>query len=284
MMKKRILSIIVRLFIYFLIINISVSIIYFYLYSKPSRFKSEFNPTDFNLKWHDVSVKNRNIELKGWLIPNDKTKKALILMHGWPAEKSDILPYTHFLSERFNLLYIDIRGLGESQGYVCGAKDEIEDIRKWINFLKAKGITEIGLFGYSYGGFLAVKASSEIEQINFVIADSPFNSIKSIMEQITKVYSIFQIPLLFFLDIEYRIICKDFMNSFEISSYIKKIKVPTLIICGSNDEICYNNMIKNYNTINPKVEVFLMPGLKHGETLINKNFRNRLNSFFRSIK
>lgn len=282
-MKKRAFIFVVRAFIYLGLISISLSTLYFYLYSRPKRFKPEFKPSDLNITYHQLSVINKNTTLKGWFIPNDKSKKALILMHGWPSEKSDIFMYTYFLSDRFNLLYIDLRGLGESNGYVCGGKDEIDDIRRWIEVLKSKGIEKIGLFGYSYGAYLAVKASSKIDDLSFVIADSPFDSIRSIMKQITKIYSVLQLPILFFLEIEYKILCGESMNSFEISSFIERIKTPTLIICGDKDEICYNDMIEGYSSRNRNVEVVIMKDLTHGETLINKRFKKEIDRFLGEV-
>jgi pimeloyl-ACP methyl ester carboxylesterase len=70
------------------------------------------------LKYESVKIKTSDdIELKGWFIPsNIKTDKAIILLHGWAADKGDIFAFTNFFSQRYNLLYIDFRAMGESSG------------------------------------------------------------------------------------------------------------------------------------------------------------------------
>ncbi|MCX7642116.1 MAG: alpha/beta hydrolase [Elusimicrobiales bacterium] len=283
-MKKIILKITIKAFVYFLIISSIISILLFYLYTNPKKFKGEITPQEFNLSWQNVNIESQNKNLKGWLIENKKTKLAIILMHGWPADKSDILPFTYFLYDFATLLYIDIRGLGESEGYICGSKYEIEDIQKWIKFLKERGFSDIAIFGYSYGGFLALRAAYEIKSLKFVISDSPFTSIYNIMIDIIKNYSILKYPIIFLMNIEYRIICGEKMDKFNINTYIKDFKTPILIICGNKDNLCYHQNLINYNKINPVIKVELMEGLTHGETLINKKYKKIIKDFIRSLK
>ncbi|MCX7905391.1 MAG: alpha/beta fold hydrolase [Elusimicrobiales bacterium] len=283
-MKNLFTKIIIKFLLYFTIITFVLSSFIFFLYSKPKRLKEQTNPSEFNLKWQKVSISSKNHILKGWLIENKKEKLAIILMHGWPADKSDILPFTYFLHEFATLLYIDIRGLGESQGYVCGSKYEIEDIKKWINFLNEKGFLDIALFGYSYGAFLALRAASEIENLKFVISDSPFISIKSTMLNILKNYHIMKYPIIYFMGIKYKIFCGEKIDKFNINKSIQDIKSPTLFICGTKDNLCYNSKTRDYSKINPLLKVELMEELTHGETLINKKYKKIVNEFIRSNK
>lgn len=264
---------------YSLLVSLGISIIYFFLYSNPKKIIGDIYPSEFNLNWEDVNIFNKNTKLNGWFIQNKNSNSALILLPGWPADKSDILPFTHFLSKNHNLLYIDTRGLGKSEGYVCGSKKEVEDIERWIEFLKNKNISKIGIFGYSYGGFIAVRSIHSLEKIDFAIADSPFNSIKDIMSDVLKNYLIFKHLIIVFLDIQYQILCGEKINNFQINKKISEIKKPLLIICGSKDNICYNENLKNYNKLNNNVEVEIFDDLKHGETILNKKFKTIIESF-----
>lgn len=269
---------------YVLLVSALLSVIYFILYSRPKKTIGDLNPSEFNLNWEEINIHNK-IKLNGWFIQNKNSNTALILLHGWPADKSDILPFTHFLAKDHSLLYLDMRGLGKSDGYVCASQKEVTDIKKWIEVLKNKGIKKIGIFGYSYGAFVAIRSLYSLDELDFAIADSPFNSIKHIMNYILSNYNVLKYPLMFFLDIEYILFCGERMNNFEIDKKIDKIKKPLLIICGSKDEICYNENLINYSKINSKVEVKIFEDLKHGETLLNKKFKQVVNEFIkRSLK
>lgn len=283
--KKLLIKILIKTFEYTFLISFGLSILYFFLYSKPKRNVGDINPSEFKLNWEEIIIYNNNTKLNGWFIENKNSNSAIIILHGWPSDKSDMLPFTHFLSQKHNLLYIDIRGLGKSEGYVCGSKKEISDIEKWIDVLSKKGISRFGIFGYSYGGFIATRSIYSLEKLEFAIADSPFNSIRYIMSDVLKNYSILKYPLLFFLDIQYWIICGEKMSNFEIDKKISEIKKPLLIICGSKDEICYNENLKNYKNINNKVEIEIFDELKHGETIMNKKFKPIIDNFIeRSMK
>src|SRR3970282_2554644 len=88
------------------------------------------------------------LTLRGWYIPAARTtEKTLILLHGYPADKGDILPALAFLHEDFNLLLFDFRYLGESEGsYSSAGAKEVEDLLAAIRFLKARGLEQVGVW------------------------------------------------------------------------------------------------------------------------------------------
>ncbi|MGC9070437.1 MAG: alpha/beta hydrolase [Elusimicrobiales bacterium] len=257
-----------------------ISILYFFLYSKPSHYHGKIKPLDFSLSYEDVSVKSYDGKrLKAWFIPSKKSLSAIIMLHGWPADKSDILPYTHFLSKNFSLLYTDIRGMGESEGMICGGKDEIKDIKRWIDYLRSRNIKRIGIFGYSYGGFIATRAINEIEELDFAIVDSPFNSISWVIKKLVLYKNPAEKILLPLISLNYKIFCGESDKGFSVDNALKRIKKKTLIICGDKDDICFNESIKYNLKINPYVKIQIMEGFSHGETPFSKNYKNIINSF-----
>lgn len=44
---------------------------------------------------------------------------GIVVGHGYPFDKAYILNYALFLHGRFNLLFVDFRYFGESEGYAC---------------------------------------------------------------------------------------------------------------------------------------------------------------------
>jgi uncharacterized protein len=79
----------------------------------PFRLSSQITPAYFGLQYEDISFYTiDNVLIKGWFIKSAKPQaKTIILLHGYPADKGDILPSRLFLHNEFNLLFIDFRYL-----------------------------------------------------------------------------------------------------------------------------------------------------------------------------
>ena len=73
----------------------------FYASIRPPKIISSLTPRDLNMGYEDVSFKTANgLTLRGWHIPSARsTAKTLVLLHGYPADKGDILPGLAFLHE-----------------------------------------------------------------------------------------------------------------------------------------------------------------------------------------
>jgi len=108
------------LFVFVLAFFILLSLAGFLISIRPPRITSNASPADFGLRYEEVSFPTTDgLELKGWYIPNRGDQaKTVILLHGYPADKGDILPVLSFLSAHYNLLLFDFRYLGQSQGRI----------------------------------------------------------------------------------------------------------------------------------------------------------------------
>ncbi len=259
---------------------IFLSSFYFFLYSKPPRYHGSITPSDFGLSHEEVSIRTDDGKtLRAWFIPSKNTSSAIIMLHGWPADKSDILPYTHFLSKNFSLLYIDLRGMGESEGMICGGKKEINDIKRWIEYLKSRNIKKIGIFGYSYGGFIAARAVNEVNEIDFAIIDSTFDNIKEVLKKLILYKNPAEKILIPLISLNYALICRESIDTFSVEKAVKKIKKKILIICGDRDNLCFNKDIEHNLSDNNYVKTYIMKGFSHGETMLSKIYPHILNEF-----
>jgi cephalosporin-C deacetylase-like acetyl esterase len=83
----------------------------FYISVRPPKILSSITPRDLNMAYEDVSFTTSDgLTLRGWYIPSAKgSKRTLILLHGYPADKGNILPAVAFLHDDFNLLAFDFR-------------------------------------------------------------------------------------------------------------------------------------------------------------------------------
>jgi uncharacterized protein len=133
---------------------ILASVWLFYISIRPPKIVSSITPRELNMPHEQVSFTTADgLTLRGWFIPSaKKADKTLILLHGYPADKGNILPALAFLHADFNLLLFDFRYLGESEGHysTAGAK-EVEDLLAAIRFLKRRGIKEVGVWGFFHG-------------------------------------------------------------------------------------------------------------------------------------
>ena len=100
------------------IFTVLLSLWGFYWAIRPLRIMSSITPSDFRVAYEDVSFRTQdNILLRGWFIPSSRPKaKTIIVLHGYPADKSNILPSRIFLHPFSNLLFIDFRYFGNSEG------------------------------------------------------------------------------------------------------------------------------------------------------------------------
>jgi pimeloyl-ACP methyl ester carboxylesterase len=118
-------------FISILMFLLMFSIIGFYLAIRPFRIISSYTPKTFGVAYEKIAFRTKDkITLRGWFIPNiNPHAKTIILMHGYPADKGNILPGTIFLHQSYNLLYFDFRYLGESGGHFSTVgKNEVLDL------------------------------------------------------------------------------------------------------------------------------------------------------------
>ncbi|MDP3766117.1 MAG: hypothetical protein Q8R04_06410, partial [Nanoarchaeota archaeon] len=117
------------------------SFLVFLISIKPGKWPVYFTPESLNLKYENVTFEaSDGLKLKGWLIQGNKGNDTIIVMHGYPTNKADVLPFSMFLLEKFNVFLFDFRGFGESGGkYTTAGYKEIKDFDAAVAYLKGRG-------------------------------------------------------------------------------------------------------------------------------------------------
>lgn len=165
----------------------------FYWAIRPLKITTPITPAYFKLPFEKVEFQTQDkVTIRGWFIPNaNPHAKAIILLHGYPADKGNILSSRLFLHKNFHLLFIDFRYLGESGGaYSTVGKNEVLDVLAAIQFLKQKGIHEIGIWGFSLGGAVALMTAPKAPEVKAIITESSYARLDKMA------YAYFRIPLL----------------------------------------------------------------------------------------
>lgn len=152
-----------------------VTLLVLWMAVRPPRLTVPGTPADHGLPAEAFRVTaDDGVGLAGWLVPRSGAP-VVVLLHGYPAEKADLLPLAAVLAPQFAVLLMDHRYFGESQGRVTtlGSRER-RDLVRVADALSARGAGPIGVFGLSMGGAVALLAAAEEPRIRAVAAYAPF--------------------------------------------------------------------------------------------------------------
>ncbi|MFH2069293.1 MAG: alpha/beta fold hydrolase [Candidatus Omnitrophota bacterium] len=237
-MKKMLVRILIDVFL----IILGTVVVTGFLSLKPKRMPVVLRPADLGLESRDVVFQTRDGKtLKGWFIPSEKAQGTIICCHGYPANKSDILPVVSFLSPEFNLLLFDFRAHGESGGFVTtfGAK-EIWDLEAAVDYLKSEasaGTKPVGVWGYSLGGAVAILTAAGNPEIKAIVSDSAFANFPEMVTVNFQNLGPFKHIFSFFARLLGRVVFRmDYIkNSPEF--HAGRVRAPVLLIHSRDDEL-----------------------------------------------
>ena len=117
----------------------------------------------------------------------------MILCHGYPANREEMLPYAAWLhAAGFACLAFDFRSMGESEGNLSSVGyHETEDLKAAIDFVKTvpelHGLP-IGVLGLSLGGAVAIMAAARDFRIQAVVAEAPYASLHHAIEDRSRLF------------------------------------------------------------------------------------------------
>ncbi len=150
-----------------------------WLVTHPARIESGLTPQNFNLLFEEIALTTKdNISIVGWFISakiSPKQKPALVILHGYPAEKGDMLFIASTLQPDFNIFLIDFRYFGKSGGSftTLGTKERF-DLEAAIDFLESRGFKRVGVLGFSLGGATAILQAEQDSRIAAVASYASF--------------------------------------------------------------------------------------------------------------
>ncbi len=208
------------------------------------------------------------LSLAGFFLQNNSNKTVLIC-HGFGASHWQMQQYAKFFFEKnFNVLAIDGRAHGESEGACVGfGQFESQDILKWVEYLNEKWPdNKIVLFGTSMGATAVCLASGgKLKNVEAIIADCGFAKASDQIDFILKKYKLSLKILkkhlysyakrLYGLDIE----------QIDATKTVRHASVPILFIHGQSDDfVSPQNLDVLYDSTPPNLrEKFLVPNAEH---------------------
>jgi dipeptidyl aminopeptidase/acylaminoacyl peptidase len=262
---------------------IIISLWGFYSSIRPPKIISTLTPRDLNLNYEDVSFKTADgLTLRGWFIPAGRvTEKTLILLHGYPADKGNILPALSFLHEDFNLLLFDFRYLGKSEGNysTVGAK-EVEDLLAAIQFLKSRGVREVGVWGFSMGGAVALMTIEKAPEIKAVISESSYAGLADMTFELLRI-PVLNYPIAYLVGVWAKLFLGIDVRDASPANRIRNTKIPILLIHSSADAVIpfsHARSLQQALAKNPNAEFWFHEEYAHGQLALD--YRNRVRNFF----
>jgi len=137
------------------------------------------------LKATDVTWKNRDgTDSRGWLIRGAEGAPAVILLHGYGADRSWLLNLAVKLNEttNFTVLWPDLRGHGENPpiNWTLFGSVEGDDVAAAIEFLRSLKTSEgksqvgprVGIYGIGLGAYAALDAARRTSDVRALALDS----------------------------------------------------------------------------------------------------------------
>lgn len=197
-----------------------------------------------NLEYEEMEILSVDgFKLKGYYYNKFKeSNKVMIIHHGYTANHYVCLQFLDiFFDEGFNVLLVDMRSHGESEGqYITYGHKEREDLNLWVDLIREKvgesGV--IGLHGQSMGGATVLMYGGDYsEKIDFVIADCAYSSGKQILKYQFKQADVPFFPIYNLLNRACRSRCGFDMNKISPIDCIKDKDIPVLFVHGTGDKV-----------------------------------------------
>jgi pimeloyl-ACP methyl ester carboxylesterase len=181
-----------------------VSLWTFWLAVRPPRILIGATPREHGLPAEDVRISTGDgLRLAAWFIPSTLPSTggtAIVLLHGYPAEKADLLPIAMALRPRFATLLVDLRYFGGSDGgFTTLGHRERADLHCAVDTLTERGFARIGVFGYSLGGAIALLAAAQDRRIRAVVAYAPFSDLRVLAGELYGGLWLLKYPFVFLL-------------------------------------------------------------------------------------
>jgi len=242
----------------------------------PPTFKTLDDPAHYGLPYEKVSFTTSDgLTLRGWFIPaavdGSTSKQATILVgHGYPFDKANILRHGRFLHSGFHLLFFDFRYFGDSDGaYTTAGLLETRDVEAAVAYLKQRADVDssrIGAMGFSMSAAAFILARHP--DIRAIVADSSYASLEDLVGlQFFFLPGPTKWPLVALSKLYARLLLGVDIGTAAPAQVVRELVVPLLLIHGEKDsQIPAEHGRQIYDQADhTRTELWMVPSADHGQ-------------------
>ncbi|MBI2528495.1 MAG: alpha/beta fold hydrolase [Candidatus Rokubacteria bacterium] len=259
-----------------------LSLLAFWVAVRPPRIAIPLGPEDYRLDPETVSIEaDDGVRLAGWLLPRAGAP-AVIFLHGYPADKRDMLPLAAALAPRFTVLLMDLRHFGQSGGAVTtlGLRER-RDLARVLDVLAARGFARVGVFGFSLGGAVALMTAADDDRIGAVVAYASFADLETLGRELYFWLGPLRYPLVRLMMLWGRLFLGGDLTRPSPLDAARRLGTPVFLIHSRGDEqipFAHAERLRAALGTNARAE-FYFPGRgRHGE--LPADFLPRVAAFF----
>jgi uncharacterized protein len=254
----------------------------FALAVRPPRLAVPLEPGDYRLSVEHVAIRaDDGVRLAAWFLPRPGAP-AVILLHGYPAEKADLLPMASALTPQFATLLVDQRYFGDSEGRATtlGFRER-DDLKRVLDFLQSRGAPAVGVFGFSLGGAVALLTAAEDPRIRAIVAYAPFADLRVLGRELYGWMWLGRYPFVEAMLMWSRLLFGADITRPSPAEAAARLAVPVLLVHSRQDEqipFRHAERLQAALAANPRAEFEFMDRGRHGE--LGPGFESRLVRFF----
>lgn len=266
---------------------VALSLLSFALVVRPPRIAVALTPADVSLRVESITIDAADgARMAGWFVARPGAP-LVVLLHGYPADKADLLPLADALAPRFGVLLLDLRSFGASGGRVTTlGYRERRDLQRALDWLEARGIGPLGVFGLSLGGAVALLTAAEDPRIRAVAAYAPFADLREVARDLYAHYWLLRDPFVRLLRFWARLFLGADITRPSPLEAAARLRVPVLLVHSREDEqipFRHAERLERALADNRAAEFVFPPRGLHGD--LGPDFPQRLADFFtRSLR
>ena len=252
------------------------------LFAVPQRAVPDTTPAHLGLEGEHVWIDGPSGKrLHAWFIPVDTEAPAVVVLHGWGGNATDMLPIAPGInSVGFHALFLDARthGLSDNEDFMSMPRFA-EDLDTALAWLHARDdVTTVGVIGHSVGAAAAILAASRDTTIDAVVAVASFAHPEELMWRAIPYPAPVKWTLL-------RIIRRMIGVSFDDiapRNRIGEVKVPVLLLHGDADDVVPVEDALSLHEHLPSSRLITVPGGKHADLEAFEPYFEQVDDFLRS--
>jgi pimeloyl-ACP methyl ester carboxylesterase len=178
--------------------------------------------------------------LRGWLMEGEETKPTLIFGHGLFRSRREVLERGAALNRKgFSVLLFDFRNHGESEEELTslGFLERLDVLGAYDFLREKKGTQHFVLLGVSMGAVAVIHAAGDFQQdLEAIIADSPFQSLKETIAHHTRMLTLPPFPFAHVFVWNFTRITQYRAEDLNTLEAVQRLdQVPILLIYGKKD-------------------------------------------------